>query len=502
MVMVPDDWRAFIANTMAQVRSGAIPMARIDDAVSRIVRVKLRLGRFDRRPSQRPGAGDAALLQSRELARRAVRESLVLLKNNHGVLPLKPGSKLLVVGNAADSLPDQAGGWSLSWQGTGNGNADFPNGETLLAGIRAANGAGQVTYSANGRDVDLKAFDAIIAVLGETPYAETMGDIIPSATMRHSDRQPQDLAVLQTVAAAGKPVVAVFLSGRPLYVNNLLNLSDAFVAAWLPGTEGGGVADVLFADANGHAVHDFRGTLAMPWPGVACPDAPAGQAPAARWLFHIGYGLRYAAPREVPELPEQPAVVACAKASSLSIFRTLPAPPYALFVAPAAGPAHDLGADLNAVLDWPQAHPALRVRTVQVNTQQDAKAVTWLGAGRFYAQSPQPTDLGPLLATAAALQFDVVVNTRPTAPVMLYMGCGGDCVRTVDVTRQFAGYAPGQRQAVSIPLRCFGTGAQLAHVDVPFGVRASAPFAAAFANVRIVAADAAPGGDAAACPGK
>ncbi|TAL89200.1 MAG: glycoside hydrolase family 3 protein, partial [Rhodanobacter sp.] len=137
MVMVPDDWKAFIANTMHQVEGGQIPMARIDDAVSRIVRAKLRMGLFGKRPSQRAGAGDARSLHSRELARRAVRESLVLLKNNGGVLPLKTGTKLLVVGKSADSLPNQTGGWSLTWQGSDNSNADFPNGETILAGLSA-----------------------------------------------------------------------------------------------------------------------------------------------------------------------------------------------------------------------------------------------------------------------------------------------------------------------------------------------------------------------------
>ncbi|WP_449425840.1 glycoside hydrolase family 3 N-terminal domain-containing protein [Rhodanobacter lindaniclasticus] len=125
MVMVPDDWQAFIANTTKQVEDGRIPMRRIDDAVSRIIRAKLRMGLFDKRPSQRAGAGDASALQNRALARRAVRESLVLLKNERNTLPLKAGAKILVVGKSADSLPNQAGGWSLTWQGTDNGNADF-----------------------------------------------------------------------------------------------------------------------------------------------------------------------------------------------------------------------------------------------------------------------------------------------------------------------------------------------------------------------------------------
>ena len=495
MVMVPDDWKAFIANTTRQVEHGEIPMARIDDAVSRIIRAKLRMGLFGTRPSQRAGAGDAGSLQSRELARRAVRESLVLLKNNHGVLPLKPGMKILVVGKSADSLPNQSGGWSLTWQGTGNSHADFPNGDTILAGLRHADGAANVTYSETAQGVDLKSFDAIVAVIGETPYAETMGDIMPSATLRHSDRYPEDLAVLQAVTKSHKPVVVVLLAGRPLYVNNLLNLSDAFVAAWLPGTEGAGVADVLFAGPSSAGPYHFSGTLAMPWPGVACPDVGGNSANAARWLFAPGYGLRYSGKHVTGTLPTDPAVDACADASELSVFHTLAVPPFSLYLADAnlQQPAHDIGADLNAVVEWPARHPVLRLRTVQVNTQQDAKSVTWLGAGRFFAQSPQPRNLMPLLSTHAALQFDVVIATPAKGPVKVYMGCGRNCTTSVDLARTFGSYANGARHTVSIPLACFikagadKSSADLSHVDVPFGVLASPPFSAAFADVKIVA---------------
>ncbi|HZX71314.1 MAG TPA: glycoside hydrolase family 3 N-terminal domain-containing protein [Rhodanobacter sp.] len=498
MVMVPDDWKAFIANTTAQVEKGQIPMARIDDAVSRIIRVKLRMGLFGKRPSQRAGAGDPAALQSRALARRAVRESLVLLKNNGNVLPLKAGAKILVVGKSADSLSNQTGGWSLTWQGTDNSNNDFPNGETILAGIRDADGAAHVTYSKTAQGIDLKPFDVIVAVIGETPYAETMGDIVPSATLRHSDRHPEDLALLNAVAEAHKPVVTVFVSGRPLYVNNLLNLSSAFVAAWLPGTEGAGVADVLFSGKSGADRYHFSGTLARAWPGVPCPDADEAQAGSSRWLFEPGYGLRYpSSPKpgsresgghDLPMLRTYPAVDACASASVLSIFHTLAVPPFALYLddADATRPAHEIGSDLNAAIDWPTGHPLLRVHTVQVNTQQDAKSVTWLGAGRFYAKSPQPRNLLPLASAGAVLQFDVVVNTPATAPVKVYMGCGHDCMRSVDLSHALAGYASGTRHTVSIPLQCFApNGTDLAHVDVPFGVLATAPFSASFADVKI-----------------
>jgi beta-glucosidase len=489
MVMVPDDWKAFIANTTRQVKDGEIPMKRIDDAVSRIVRAKLVMGAFGKRPSQRAGAGDVHLLQYRALARRAVRESLVLLKNNRDVLPLKRGSKVLVVGKSADAIANQVGGWSLTWQGTDNGNADFPHATSVLAGIRKADGAARVTYRATTEGVDLKTFDAIIAVIGETPYAETMGDIIPSATLRHSDRYPEDLAVLKAAAASGKPVVTVFLSGRPLFVNDLLNLSDAFVAAWLPGSEGEGIADVLFAGRSGKPAFDFTGKLAMPWPGAPCPYAGSDDK-ATNWLFARGYGLHYAAQHSVPVLPTHAEVRTCASSSTLPIFRTLAQSPFTLYLG-AGSSGHDVqtvGADLNAVVEWPAAHPVLTLRTVQVNTQQDAKSVTWHEPGRFFAQSPQPTNLMPLVATHAALQFDVVIGTPARSPVKIYMGCGEGCIRAVDVTGMFAAYAPGKRQTVSLPLQCFTRpGADLAQVDVPFGVLASPPFSAAFANVRIVA---------------
>src|SRR5574337_731061 len=487
MVMVPDDWKAFIANTIRQVQDGKIPMARIDDAVFRIVRAKLAMGLFGRRPSELPGAGDAKLLQDRALTRRAVRESLVLLKNNHDVLPLKPGMKLLVVGKSADSLPNQSGGWSLTWQGTGNGNADFPNGETILAGLRTADGAANVTYSETAQGVNPKDYDALVAVLGETPYAETMGDITPSETLRYGDRYPADLALLRRVGQSGKPVVVVFVAGRPLFVNPILNLADAFVMAWLPGTEGGGVGDVLFADDHGKARYNFTGTLARPWPGVPCADA--AKAGPSRWLFMPGYGLRYPTRHDLPVLPGHADIKACADSSTLPVFHTLALAPFTLYLADDAHGDHAVGSDLNGEIAWPAEHPALRLRTVQVNTQQDAKAVTWLAPGRFLARSVQPVDLSKLAASHAALQFDVVVQTHAQGPVTLAMHCGKTCGGHVDLGPLFAGYAPGTRQGVSIPLECFAKrGVDLAHVDVPFEIAATAPFAAAFADIRISAA--------------
>ena len=296
MIMVPTEWQAFIKNTMADVQSGTIPMARIDDAVSRIIRVKLRAGLFAGSPATGALAGDDRAMVNRPLARGAVRESLVLLKNQHSLLPLTRGQRVLVVGKSADSFSNQSGGWSRTWQGTENTNVDFTTGETLLTALKAKLGDAHVTYSADGSGVNLHDFDTVIAVIGEAPYAEYHGDIVAPASLEHSARYPEDRAVLDTVSGKGVPVVTVFYSGRTAYANDLINRSDAFVAAWLPGSEAGGIADVLFRDARGRQPYDFRGRLPFGWLGDPCDERIS--------LFPVGYGLGYAGPKKLGHLPE------------------------------------------------------------------------------------------------------------------------------------------------------------------------------------------------------
>lgn len=293
MVMVPHDWKDFIRKTVRQVERGEIPLSRIDDAVTRILRVKLRAGLFDRSPRDSAHAGDGAALLAKDLARRAVRESLVLLKNDGGVLPLRRGARLLVVGKGADSLPMQTGGWSLTWQGTETDNADFPGGETLLAALRSMAGDVELVHSPDGAGADPAAFDAVIAVIGEAPYAETRGDVRYPATLSHSRRYPEDLEVLRAVAGRGAPVITVFLTGRPQYASDLINLSDAFVVAWLPGTEAAGITDVLYRDADGGIRFDFRGRLPFAWPAGPCQTGIARAQADGGPLFPLGFGLGY-----------------------------------------------------------------------------------------------------------------------------------------------------------------------------------------------------------------
>jgi beta-glucosidase len=476
MVMVTDEWKAFIRNTMADVEAGRIPLARIDDAVSRILRVKLRAGLFGKRPSANAYAGKDSALQDRELARRAVRESLVLLKNEGPALPLAAGKKLLVVGKAADSMANQTGGWALTWQGTTNSNADFPNADTILAGIRAAAGSANVTFSLDGTGVNPADYDAVIAVIGEGPYAEGDGDIGPSGTLRHSSRYPEDLAVLQQVAGKGKPVVTVFLSGRPLWVNDLMNLSDTFIAAWLPGTEGKGVSDLLVA-SKGAKAYDFKGSLSFSWPKTACQTplnvGDANYAP----LFAYGYGLKTGVRSRLGKLDTSYPAGGCGASNVVPLFGQSDRASFPLQVR-SGSTVQPLGADLNATVSL----PGITVATAQITTQQDAKLVTWTGPATFEAHGAKPLVLPAVASKDAALRFDTIVQSAPAGKVSIAMGGAA-----LDATRLFAGLAGKGKQSVKIPLACFtAKGADLAQIDTPFSVSSSGAFAAAFGNVDAV----------------
>jgi beta-glucosidase len=345
LFMVPEQWRAFIQNTAAQVRNGDISEARIDDAVTRILRVKLRSGLFEKgRPSSWPLADRRALIgapEHRAVAREAVRKSLVLLKNEGGLLPLRRQMKVLVAGDGADDIGKQAGGWTLTWQGTGNSNEDFPGATSIYQGIRAAVSAagGTATLSLNGFSSSRP--DVAIVVFGENPYAEWHGDIRsidyraadtreeidplrpapespvhgawfePRAAPAGSKSNPAagssreaDLALLERLRRNHIPVVAVFLTGRPRGITPELDASNAFVVAWLPGSEGGGIADVLFRKNEGQVNFDFTGKLSFDWPRGSTVGNAGGDGSDGSPLFPYGFGLAYCNPKcDAPLFP-------------------------------------------------------------------------------------------------------------------------------------------------------------------------------------------------------
>ncbi|NGY64605.1 carbohydrate-binding protein [Lentzea sp. NEAU-D13] len=281
MVMVPTEWRSFITLLKAEVQAGRVPMARLDDANRRILTKKFELGLFEKPLTDRsytPSVGNAA---HRALAREAVRKSQVLLKNQNGVLPLsKTSSKLFVAGKSADNIGYQSGGWTISWQG---GSGPVTPGTTVLQGIRSAvSSSTTVTHQRNGTGID-GSYQAAVAVIGETPYAEGTGDKPGSMGL-----DAEDLATLNTLRASGVPVVVVLVSGRPLDIAAQLPGWHALVAAWLPGTEGNGVADVLFGD------HKPTGTLPFTWMQSASQQ-PINVGDGKTPLFPYGFGAQFPA---------------------------------------------------------------------------------------------------------------------------------------------------------------------------------------------------------------
>jgi beta-glucosidase len=296
MYMAPDSWKGLYESTLQHVKDGTIAMERLDDAVRRILRVKLLSGIFQKgAPSTRANAGNENLLalpEHRDVARQAVRESLVLLKNNNQLLPIDPSKTILVVGDGASSISKASGGWTLSWQGTGHSNDKFPNGESILQGIEKIvdDAGGKLIFSKDG-DTSIKA-DVVIAVYGEDPYAEFQGDRENLAFIPNGF----DTKKLSTYKENGIPIVSVFLSGRPMWANTEINNSDSFVAAWLPGSEGGGISDMLFKTDPSF---DFTGRLSFTWPASAVVSKNNNQA-----LFEIGYGLSYTSTDQIDFLSE------------------------------------------------------------------------------------------------------------------------------------------------------------------------------------------------------
>lgn len=282
MVMVPQKYREFYTTLKDLAEKGEVPMSRIDDAVLRILRVKFAMGLMAEGRSQLADRKLQASFGSpahRDVARRAVRQSLVLLKNDKRALPLAKTSKRIhVAGRAADDLGIQSGGWTITWQGV-PGNAGHPGGTTILAGIKAVATGAQVTYSADGNGA--AGADAVVVVVGETPYAEFKGDRDDLSLSR------DDQAAVANAKKAGAPVVMVVVSGRPLILGDALAQADAVVAAWLPGSEGAGVADVLFGD------HKPSGKLPVSWPrSMAQIPINVGDATYDP-LFAFGFGLTY-----------------------------------------------------------------------------------------------------------------------------------------------------------------------------------------------------------------
>lgn len=470
MVMVPELWQDFLQNTLSQVEAGVISESRIDDAVARILRMKFKLGLFDKvKPSSRAGAAVADIkairAANKKLAREAVRQSLVLLRNDQNLLPLSPRQHILVIGSA-DDIGKAAGGWTLSWQGTGNTNADFPTGTSIFGELKnqIENAGGTIELSEKGEFQ--RRPDKAIVVFGEEPYAEGMGDV--------SDLQAPDLErvtnILLSLREQGIPTVTVFLTGRPMWVNPVLENSTAFVVAWLPGSEGSGVADLLLRDAREEVQFDFLGRLSFDWPNDTL-NAQNNQQPVEDILFPYGFGLSVSSipSTELPPLKLKPTMANSSNETlaSVMIFN--------------ARTHSDWEPYIGEHLDWQQRYTnadqlskggQLRIRRADTNVQEDSLRLIFSGDGsqlnQWYWQSQVPKDLSGALQEESALNFTIVVNKYPSEEATVRMDCLYPCSAAISITDALNALPKGVSSQLAIPIQCFvESGLRIDRVDTP-----------------------------------
>ena len=469
MAMASDSWKGFYETTLAAVKDGRITPQRLDDAVRRILRVKFRLGLFEAgRPSTRAVGGQFALIGApahRAVARQAVRESLVLLKNQNGLLPLSPKQRILVAGDGANDVGKQAGGWTLNWQGTGTTRKDFPNADTIYEGIarQARAAGGEAVLAVDGRYA-VKP-DVAVVVFGEDPYAEFQGD---RPTLAYKPGNETDLALLKRLKAEGIPVVAVFLSGRPLWVNREINAANAFVAAWLPGSEGAGIADVLLRGSDGRVQHDFKGKLSFSWPRTATQYANNVGQKDYDPLFAFGFGLTYADNGDLAALPEASGVTGNEGATGVFFARGDAGPGMALRLEQAAGQ----GLTVTRV---PDALPDDRLKITGVDhlAQEDGRRLAWSGKGEAVAalQSHTALDLQRESNGDLMLLTTLRVDAAPKGEAWLSVGCSAGCSARVAIGPALAALPQGQWKRVGVPLKCLAkAGATLDAIDRPWSV--------------------------------
>ena len=474
MFMAPDSWKGLYESTLGHVKSGRVPMSRLDDAVRRILRVKLNYRLFDKAPpSKRAGAGETQALSGPDhaaLAREAVRKSLVLLKNRNQILPLDGAGTVLVVGDGADSIAKASGGWTLSWQGGTHTNDEFPGGTSILDGIRSAVEArgGTVVFDAEGKS-DTRA-DVVIAVYGEDAYAEFQGD----RTNVDFDDGSFDTGRLASFREAGMPVVSVFLSGRPLWTNPEINASDAFVAAWLPGSQGAGVADILFRT---DPAFDFTGRLSFSWPKRADQAVLNVGQPGYDPLFPYGYGLSFADKGDLAPLSEDPGIELAGSTSGDVLFsggRVIT--PWSLY-----GIVDGAQTRMNGT-SWDGG--ALSLSGTDRAAQEDSLRIDWHRAGPLVRFGTFDTiDFSRQSNGAMELAFFVRNFAASPARLEIGVGCEGSaqCADPVAIT-----VAGEEWQEVRISLSCFADrGASLAALNTGLVIGSRGPASVGLSDIRL-----------------
>ena len=493
-------------------------MARIDDAVTRILRVKMRAGLWEKpKPSYRLLAGEQQILGAldhRKVARQAVSESLVLLKNENKTLPFEPKNhSYLVVGSAANDIQKQSGGWTLTWQGNENKPQDFVHATTVLEAFKQVVGDKHVYTDPNEASMDTIA----VVVMGEDPYAEMYGDIKAHQTLAYSELKPsyaKDLQLIQALKKKGFTVVTILFSGRPLYVNPELALSDAFVAAWLPGTEGQGITDVLFAQEGA----DFTGKLSYSWPNSKCmttinkssQNIPNYRAPDFEQtgkdftpLFSYGYGLNYITEKKglaAPSLFMDKRQWGCGETkakerptTNLEIFNREAT---TTFVPKMSGKVTkwkgtfisrakkmEMGTASILPLNYKHQQDALRIDFGQQLPMQ------------FYIQTldKKGIDMRHYLAANSTLEFDIAVRSEIPNTLKLASHCVYPCGAMAPIQKELKAIVEASDSewvTVKVPLQCFAdNGVNFSSVNTPFLLYADEPFQFDIGEIRYVPRD-------------
>lgn len=498
MFMVPEDWKPLWENTLKDVKEGQISMARLDDAVTRILRVKMLAGLFDAGPIRnRQHVGDETLVghpDHRAVAREAVRKSLVLLKNDNQVLPIKGDSNILVLGDAADNIGKQSGGWTLTWQGTGNSNEDFPGASSILDGLNelVQKHGGQVAFDQTGETLPELAEsgslpDVAVMVYGEEPYAEWHGDIV---SIEYQYNRKQDLELLAKLKELEIPVVSVFITGRPLWTNKELNASDAFVVAWLPGSEGGGVADVLVADANGNAGFDFQGRLSFSWPATANQAIVNMGQDDYDPLFEYGYGLALSDQVIVGNsLSEETSKQTLDEMQEQWIFVSRVNAPWNLTLHDQKDSARLV--DANTVRHGEGDN--ISIIAVDKVSQEDSRRVAWMGLrpARVAFNADVPQNFSEFVENGAHLNFDVRLDKALPNTLSLSMGCESGCSSALALSELLDSPSQGMWYSVSVPLSCMAdSSVDYSSVNTVFSLQSSEQAELTFANIKIVPTEA------------
>lgn len=482
MFMVPNDWKAFVKNTVKDVKEGRITMERIDDAVLRILKVKIQLGLFEApKPSARALSGKTQLLhgeQVREVARQAVRESAVLLKNNSNVLPLSPKLKVLVAGEGAHNIPMQNGGWTISWQSTDTVNSDFPNGTSIYQGIKTIveQAGGQALLSEDGAYTTKP--DVAVVVYGEQPYAEWQGDL---PHMAYQAQHPENAALLERLQTQGIKTVSVFLSGRPLWVNRELNASDAFVAAWLPGTEGDGLAQLLFSDATGNVAYDFSGKLSFSWP-ASPTQTPLNEGDTNyKPLFALGYGLDYSQQANLAKLPAEFSLQELNASAQEALFDGKAVSPWEVHL---QTPSSKTVRYLSGLAQ----NGPLTVIEADKTTQGDALGARWSGGSTATLALFNPgayRDFSEWLEQDGAIVFDARLLKPSDKPIQFTVACNGqNCDSEVDITTLVNTSPVNDWNSLSVALKCFD-GISLEYIRRAFGIKTEGALELDVTNIRI-----------------